>query len=131
MPAITTRQEARERLLKIALSAIDRVVPADGSVPLRGATFSDFENQSYSAGEALLTAMMEERAKLERNASVEEPGLCPHRITRDSPNPVRYCACVPCKSKIAPHDCRCKAGGSMRSGRLLGCVGTCGNAAAA
>ena len=78
MPAITTRQEARERLLKTALSAIDRLVPADESVPLRGSTFADFENQSYEFGNALLTAMMEERAKLQRTASVDEPGLCPH-----------------------------------------------------
>ena len=78
MPAMTTRQEARERLLKTALSAIDRLVPADESVPLRGSTFADFENQSYEVGDAILTAMMEERAKLARCASVEVPGLCPH-----------------------------------------------------
>ena len=78
MPAITTRLEARERLLKTALSAIDRLVPADESVPLRGSTFVDFEKQSYEFGNALLTAMMEERAKLQRTASVDAPGLCPH-----------------------------------------------------
>ena len=57
MPALTTRQEARERLLKTALSAIDRLVPSDESIPLRGATFADFENQSYEAGDAFLTAL--------------------------------------------------------------------------
>ena len=77
MPASTTRQEARERLQKIALSAIDRLVPSDEKVPLRGSTFADFENQSYEAGDAILTAMMEERAKLARTAIVDEPGLCP------------------------------------------------------
>ncbi len=80
MPAITTRQEARERLLKTALSAIDRLVPADQSVPLRGSTFADFENQSYEVGDAILTAMMEERAKLGRSASVNEPGPCQNLI---------------------------------------------------
>ena len=78
MPAATTRQEARERLLKTAHSAIDRLVPADENVPLRGSTFADFENQSYEVSDAILTAMMEERAKLQRNALVEGPGLCPH-----------------------------------------------------
>jgi hypothetical protein len=34
MSAITTRRKARERLLKIALSAIDRIVPSDESVRL-------------------------------------------------------------------------------------------------
>ena len=78
MPATTTRQEARERLLKTALCAIDRLVPADENVPLRGSTFADFENQSYEVSDAILTAMMEERAKLQGNAIVEKPGLCPH-----------------------------------------------------
>ena len=32
----------------------------DESVPLRGSTFADFENQSYEVGDAILTAMMEE-----------------------------------------------------------------------
>ena len=78
MPASTTRQEARDRLLKIALSAIDRLVPSDEKVPLRGSTYADFENQSYEVSDAIVTAMMEERAKLERTAVVEGPGLCPH-----------------------------------------------------
>ena len=78
MPATTSRQEARERLLKIALSAIDRLVPTDETVPLCGSTFADFEEQSYEVSDAILTAMIEERAKLERNAVVAGPGLCPH-----------------------------------------------------
>jgi hypothetical protein len=78
MPATTSRQEARERLLKTALSAIDRLVPADENVPLRGSTFADFESQSYEVSDAILTAMMEERAKLQGNAVVAGPGLCPH-----------------------------------------------------
>ena len=78
MPASTSRHEARERLLKIALCAIDRLVPSDEKVPLRGSTFADFENQSYEVSDAIVTAMMEERAKLERTAVVDGPGLCPH-----------------------------------------------------
>ena len=78
MPASTSRHEARERLFKIALSAIDRLVPSDEKVPLRGSTFADFENQSYEVSDAIVTAMMEERAKLQRTASVDAPGLCPH-----------------------------------------------------
>lgn len=78
MPARTTRQAARERLQKMAQAAIDRLVPADESLPLRGTVFADFENQSYAAGNDFLTAMMEERLKLETNALVEEPGRCPY-----------------------------------------------------
>jgi hypothetical protein len=78
MPTLTTRQEARARLLQIAQIAIERLVPADEQVPLRGATFADFENQSYEVGDELIAAMMEERAKLERNAAVEKAGCCPY-----------------------------------------------------
>jgi hypothetical protein len=78
MPALTTRHAARERLLKIAQTAIDRLVPADEAQPLRGSVFSDFENQSYAVGNDVLTAMMEERAKLESNAQVEDAGRCPY-----------------------------------------------------
>ena len=45
---------------------------------MRGSTFADFENQSYEVSDAVLTAMMEERAKLERTAIVDKPGLCAH-----------------------------------------------------
>lgn len=78
MPALTTRQAARERLLKMAQSAIDRLIPADEGQALRGAVFADFENQSYAAGNDILTAMMEERVKLEHNAQVEKAGRCPY-----------------------------------------------------
>jgi len=78
MPARTTREEARARLFKICRSAIERLVPRDSDVPLKGATFADFENQTYEAGNEILAAMMEERAKLEPNAVVEKAGRCPH-----------------------------------------------------
>lgn len=78
MPSLSTRKEARERLLQLAQAAINRLVPADERVPLRGSTFVDFENQTYEAGDDLLAAMMEERCKLERNALVESAGACPH-----------------------------------------------------
>jgi hypothetical protein len=78
MPALTTRQAARERLQKMAQAAIDRLVPADEAQSLRGSIFADFENQTYAAGNDFLTAMMEERVKLEGNAQVESAGRCPY-----------------------------------------------------
>ena len=120
MPALTTRQAARERLLKMAQAAIDRLVPADEAQPLRGSTFSDFENQSYAVGNDVLTAMMEERAKLESNARVESAGRCPHcasqrtyleaqstRIERLSPSgPVlldeQHARCRACDGSFSP-----------------------------
>jgi hypothetical protein len=78
MPALTTRQAARERLLKMAESAIERLISADEKRPLRGQIFADFENQTYAVGNDFLTAMMEERAKLESNARVDHAGRCPY-----------------------------------------------------
>ncbi|MGA3020948.1 MAG: nickel-dependent hydrogenase large subunit [Candidatus Micrarchaeales archaeon] len=51
-------------------SALERMIPADGSKPLRGSVFADFENQAYEVGNEVLTTLMEERAKLEQNAQV-------------------------------------------------------------
>ena len=38
MPARTTRKEARERLMKTMLEAIERIIPEDESKPLKGRT---------------------------------------------------------------------------------------------
>jgi hypothetical protein len=78
MPALTTRQDARKRLFEIAQIAIERLVPSDECVPLRGSTFADFENQSYEVADEIVAAMMEERVKLDRLAQVDAAGSCPH-----------------------------------------------------
>jgi hypothetical protein len=46
MPARTTRQEARARILATFSAPLDRMIPEDESVPLQGATFADFEDQA-------------------------------------------------------------------------------------
>ena len=48
MPARSTRQEARARILKAFAAQLDRVIPEDETVPLKGATFADFEDQVES-----------------------------------------------------------------------------------
>ena len=78
MPARTTRQEARARLQRMFSTALDRLVPADESVPLKGRLFIDFENQVDEVGKPLLAAMMEERAALAAEAATEYAGRCPH-----------------------------------------------------
>lgn len=78
MPALTTRDEARARLLKMFESSLDRVIPKDPNRPLQGAVFADFENQTYAACNDVLAAVMEERAKLDPRAEVCQAGLCPH-----------------------------------------------------
>jgi hypothetical protein len=78
MPARTTRQQARERVLKTMVEALDRMIPPDETAPLRGSTFRDWEDQAAEVRRAVLPTLLEERAALEQNARVEEPGRCPH-----------------------------------------------------
>jgi hypothetical protein len=78
MAARTTRQAARARALKTFQAALDRMIPADESQPLKGSRFIDFEDQVEALGRELLPVMLEERAALEPGAKVEGPGTCPH-----------------------------------------------------
>ena len=78
MPARTTRKDARERVLKAFSAELDRLIPADESVPLRGGTFLDFENQVEALIRTVAPTLLEERADLEANAVAETAGRCPH-----------------------------------------------------
>jgi len=77
MPATTTRKEARERLLKMFTESLDRIIPPDEGVALRGQTFRDFEDQVDSLRHDVLPTILEERAALEPTAWVECAGHCP------------------------------------------------------
>jgi hypothetical protein len=57
---------------------LDRVIPQDERIPLKGATFADFEDQIETLARAALPVALEERAALEPNARVEQAGRCPH-----------------------------------------------------
>ncbi len=78
MPATRTRQEARARILSAFTAQLDRLIPEDEDVPLKGATFADFEDQVETLAQAALPVALEERASLESNAEVETAGRCPH-----------------------------------------------------
>ena len=78
MPAQTTRQEARARLRKLYESCLDRFIPPDENIPLKGRTFIEFEEQTYRHGNEVLAAMLEERAKLDAEALVTTAGRCPY-----------------------------------------------------
>ena len=78
MTARSTRQEARARILAAFAAQLDRVIPEDESVPLKGATFADFEDQVDTLARVVLPVALEERAALESNAEVETAGRCPH-----------------------------------------------------
>lgn len=78
MAARSTRQEARARILAAFQSQLDRLIPEDERVPLKGATFADFEDQIDTLAQSALPVALEERAALESNAQVETAGRCPH-----------------------------------------------------
>ena len=46
MPARTTRQGARERIIKSSMDSLDRIVSPEESVPLRGRTSPEWEHQA-------------------------------------------------------------------------------------
>ncbi len=78
MTARSTRQEARARILGAFTAQLDRMIPEDESVLLKGATFAEFEDQVETLAQAALPVALEERAALESNAEVETAGRCPH-----------------------------------------------------
>ena len=78
MPALTTRQKARARILATLTAELDRMIPEDETIPLKGATFLDFEDQVETVARSTLPVILEERAALEANAKVQEAGRCPH-----------------------------------------------------
>lgn len=78
MPARTTRKEARARVLKTMMEALDRVIPEDESKPLKGSKFIDWENQATELKQAVIPTLLEERAALETNAQVHNGGVCPY-----------------------------------------------------
>lgn len=79
MASRTTREAARQRMREVFEQALDRVIPADESVPLRGRTFREWEDQADAFDAAVTTTLLEERAALEDTAQVEAGGLgrCP------------------------------------------------------
>lgn len=78
MSARTTRQAARERIFKTFQAALDQLIPADESRPLRGSRFIDFEDQVEALSRQVIPVVLEERSALEPGAKVELPGPCPH-----------------------------------------------------
>lgn len=78
MAATTDRKAARERLMKLAEDQVDRLIPADESVPLKGQYFADFEDQADELERTLCPAFLEERMALCGSSSVSSGGACPH-----------------------------------------------------
>src|SRR5579884_3675913 len=142
MAARRTRQEARQRAIDAFMASLDRIIPPDESVPLKGSIFRDWEDQVAQMRRAVLPTVLEERAALESNAQVDSGGHCPHcgsdavylerQTTRPevlSPEgPViferQHCRCRSCGGSFSPSTARLgDAGGSepdAQSGRAGG-----------
>lgn len=119
MPARSTRQEARQRIIKSFMDSLDRIIPPEDSVPLRGRTFLDWEQQADDMRKAVLPTLLEERAALDETARVEagQAGICPRcgsgRVYLDHGGQETQ------KEVISPHgpvvvgkqQCRCRACG--------------------
>jgi len=118
MPARTTRQQARERILKTMTEALDRMIPPDEAAPLRGSTFRDWEDQAAEVRRAVLPTLLEERAALEENARVEGGGRCPHcgsdRVYLEKQETAPEVTSPDGPVALARQHCRCRAcGGSF------------------
>ena len=88
MPARTTRQEARARILKSFMDSLDRIIPPEGSVPLRGKTFLDWEKQADEMRRRCPT-LLQERAALDDSAwgcRTAPSAWTPHSSHRESPD---------------------------------------------
>jgi hypothetical protein len=80
MPARTTRQQARQRVIDTFMDSLDRIIPPEESAPLKGRIFLDWERQAEQLKRAVVPTLLEERAALEENAEVkaERVGHCPY-----------------------------------------------------
>jgi DNA-directed RNA polymerase subunit RPC12/RpoP len=78
MSALTDRQKAREKLSQVFQSILDKMIPADNSVPLEGRKFIDFEDQGDEVIHSLIPVFLEERAALDAAAQADMGGRCPY-----------------------------------------------------
>jgi hypothetical protein len=79
MPALTDRQKARERLSQVFQSTLDKMIPADEAVPLKGGKFVEWEDQGDELARTVVPMFLEERAALEASAHADSGGHCSRR----------------------------------------------------
>lgn len=102
------------------MTSLDRIIPPDEAVPLKGSRFVDWEDQVAELRRAVVPTVLEERAALADDARVEDGGHCPHcgsdsvylekQATRpevlspDGPVQVekQHCRCRACGGSFSP-----------------------------
>ncbi len=93
MSARTTRDAARTRVRVAFEKALDQMIPLDESIPLRGRTFIEWEDQADQFDQTVTTTLLEERTALEDSAQLEadQLGRCAHcgsdRLYLQQPEP--------------------------------------------
>ena len=78
MPARTSRLEARQRLEQMFKRELDRLIPADEAVALKGQTFLEWEESVTDLTRTLGQIGLEERAKLDASAEINDAESCPY-----------------------------------------------------
>jgi hypothetical protein len=71
MASLTDRQKARERLRAAFEAELNKLIPADAALPLRGGTFIEWEDQADELEQALCATFLGERAALECSAQAD------------------------------------------------------------
>jgi DNA-directed RNA polymerase subunit RPC12/RpoP len=78
MSKLMDRQQARNYVSSRFQGLLDRFLPASESVPLKGGSFVEFEQQADEFDRQLTAAFLEARTMLDDRAQTEEAGRCPH-----------------------------------------------------
>jgi DNA-directed RNA polymerase subunit RPC12/RpoP len=78
MSKLMDRQQAREHISMAFHRLLDRLLPAEEDVPLKGGSFIEFEQQADELDRTLTAAFLEARTMLDERAQAEEAGRCPH-----------------------------------------------------
>jgi|SRR6185295_1109229 len=108
-----TRQQARQKLISLFHAELDKVLPADENVALRGRIFADFEDQAEGLSRTVATELLQQRAELDVVAWEDNPGLCPHcdseRVYLEKKTIAREFRSPSGTLKIRIQNCRCRA----------------------
>lgn len=80
MPARTTREQARQRILNACQKALDRVIPPEEEKAIKGQTFIEWEDQADAFDDVVTGTLLEELAGLSESAQVDPAmlGSCPY-----------------------------------------------------
>jgi len=104
---------ANPTVLKVLDELRAKMMPLDENVPLKGRRLIDFERQADELKRALIPTFLEERAALDEQAQVSEPGLCPHcgsdRVYLEKDYRQVELASRDGQVVLPKQDCRCRA----------------------